>query len=161
MRAPFQVLVIPFIKEKGKYYYAIFKRRDLKLWQFIAGGGEKNETPLEAAKREAYEEAEIDKKSRYIKLASICTIPAVNIRGLKWGKEIVMIPEFTFGVKVSSRKLKISKAHTQYLWVSYGEAIKKLKYDSNKSALWELDFRLKNKKLKSVEKNTEILKKFL
>lgn len=161
MRAPFQVLVIPFIKEKRKYYYAIFKRKDLNIWQFIAGGGEGSETPIEAAKREAYEEARINKKSPYIKLASICTIPAVNIRGLEWGKEIIMIPEFTFGVKVPSRKLKISNAHTQYLWFSYKEAIKKLKYDSNKSALWELNFRLRNKNIKGIERNIKGIKKFL
>jgi len=161
MRAPFQVLVIPFVKEGKKYYYAIFKRKDLNIWQFIAGGGEGNETPLEAAKREACEEAGISKKARYIRLASICAIPAVNIRGLEWGKEIVMIPEFAFGVKLPSRKLKISSAHTQCLWLNYEDAIKKLKYDSNKSALWELDYRLKNKNLDDIKKNAKVIKRFL
>lgn len=161
MRAPYQILVIPFIREGEKYYYAIFKRKDLNIWQFIAGGGEGDETPIEAAKREAYEEAGIDRKSRYIRLASICAIPAVNIRGLEWGKEIIMIPEFAFGVELPSRKLKISSAHTQYLWLSFEDAIKKLKYDSNKSALWELDYRLKNRSVDDIEKNVKIIRRFL
>jgi len=161
MRAPFQVLVIPFVKEKDKYYYAIFKRRDLNIWQFIAGGGEGNETPIEAAKREAHEEAGIDRKSLYIKLASVTVIPAVNIRGLEWGKEIIMIPEFSFGVELPSKKLKISSAHIQYLWLRCEDAIKKLKYDSNKSALWELHYRLKNNNLDGVEKNIRSIKKYL
>lgn len=161
MRAPFQVLIIPFIKEKNKYYYAIFKRKDLNIWQFIAGGGEKKETPIEAARREAYEEAKIDKKSHYIRLSSITVIPAVNIRGLEWGKEIIMIPEFAFGVWLFSRKLKITNAHNQYLWLSFENAIKKLKYDSNKSALWELDYRLKNDDFKGIGKNIQLIKKLL
>lgn len=161
MRTPYQVLILPFVKEGGKYYYAIFKRKDLNIWQGIAGGGEGYEKPIEAAKREAYEEASIERKSRYIRLASITTIPAVNICGLKWGKEIIMIPEFAFGVELHSRKLKITNAHTQYLWFSRDDAINKLKYDSNKSALWELDHRLKNRNLDGIEKNAKTIRRFL
>ena len=162
MRAPFQALALPFIKEGEKYYYAIFKRKDLGIWQFIAGGGEGDETPIETAKREAYEEAGIDRKSPYIRLASITTIPAVNICGLKWGEKIIMIPEFAFGVELPSRKkLKISSEHTQYLWLNCEDAIKKLRYDSNKSAIWELDYRLKNKSLGGIKKNFQTIKKFL
>ncbi len=160
MRAPFQVLIFPFIKEKGKYYYAIFKRNDLGIWQGIAGGGEGNEKPLETMKREAFEEASIGPKSTYIRLSSMTTIPAVNICGLKWG-EIVMIPEFAYGVEVQSRELKISGEHIKYLWVSSESAIKKLKYDSNKSAIWELDYRLKNGSLDFIEDNIQLIKRFL
>lgn len=58
MRAPFQVLVIPYKKVKDDVLYAIFLRNDMKVWQFISGGGEDNELPIEAAKREA-----LDRKS--------------------------------------------------------------------------------------------------
>lgn len=47
-----QVLVIPYKMINGKAEYCIFKRSDALYWQFIAGGGEDKETPLEAAKRE-------------------------------------------------------------------------------------------------------------
>ncbi len=47
MRAPYQVLIFPSIKEDSKYYYAIFKRRDLGIWQGIAGGGEGAGLPAE------------------------------------------------------------------------------------------------------------------
>ena len=134
MRTFYQVLIIPYIKEKDKYYYAIFKRKDLNIWQFIAGGGEDDEAPIEAAKRETYEEALIDKGLRYIRLSSITTIPAANIHGVKWG-DIVMIPEISFGVEAVKKELKISNEHTQYLWLSCDEAINKLRYDSNKSAV--------------------------
>lgn len=159
-RSPYQVLVFPFIKEKGEYYYAVFKRKDMDIWQGLTGGGEGEESPLETMRREAYEEAAI-KKSPYIRLASIATIPAANIRGFIWGKEIIMIPEFAFGVELFSKELKISSEHSHYLWLSCAEAIKKLKYESNKLALWELDYRLKNKSIDGVEKNRQSIKKFL
>lgn len=161
MRAPYQILVFPFVREEEKYYYAIFKRKDLNIWQGIAGGGEGDEKPIEAAKREVYEETSIDRKSRYIKLASITTIPAANICGLKWGAKIIVIPEFAFGVEVPSRKLKISSEHTQYLWLSCKDAISKLKYDSNKSAIWELEHRLRNRSLDGIEKNIQAIRRFL
>lgn len=44
-RAPFQVLIIPYIVDKGEIKYGIFKRSDRDVWQFISGGGEENETP--------------------------------------------------------------------------------------------------------------------
>lgn len=159
-RAPFQVLVFPFIKEKGKFYYAIFKRKDMNIWQGIAGGGEGSEKPFEAAKRETCEEASIDEKSSYIRLSSMTTIPAENIHGLIWG-DIVMVPEFAFGVEVKSKNLKTSAEHTEYRWFSCEEAIKKLKYDSNKSAVWELNYRLKNKNNSGIKKNIQAINKFL
>lgn len=159
MRAPLQVLVFPFIKEGNSYLYAIFKRKDMDAWQAIAGGGEDNETPIEAAKREAYEEAMIDKNSNYIRLSSITTIPAVNIHGLKWG-DTIMIPEITFGVEIKSKEINLSDEHNEYLWLSFKEAKEKLKYDSNKSALWELDYRLKNN-LNGIEENNATIRTYL
>jgi dihydroneopterin triphosphate diphosphatase len=161
MRAPFQVLIIPFIKEGDKYYYAVFKRRDLSIWQFIAGGGEGQEGPVQAMRREAKEEALIDEKTPYIRLATVNTIPAANIHGLIWGEDIIMIPEFTFGLEMPSREIKIDTEHTEYLWLAYDEVREKLKYDSNKAALWELDHRLKSGKLNGIGKNNEIIGKFL
>jgi dihydroneopterin triphosphate diphosphatase len=161
MRQPYQILAFPFVKEKDNYYYAIFKRKDLKVWQGIAGGGEKDEKPIETTKREIYEEVFVDKILRYIRLASVFTIPAEKICGLKWGKKIIMIPEFAFGVELSSRRLKIYSEHTQYLWLSYKSAINKLKWDSNKLALWELNQRLKSKSLDDVEINIQTIRKFL
>jgi len=157
MRAPLQILAFPFIKEDGKYYYALFKRKDIGVWQAIAGGGEDNETPVEAMKREIYEEASIDKNSLYIRLSSIATIPAINIRGTIWN-DIIAIPEITFGVEIASRELNIGDEHTEYSWFSFDEAMDKLKYDSNKCALWELDYRLKNNQNSS--NNIQLIKKY-
>lgn len=142
MRAPFQVLLFPYIKEGDEYLYAIFKRADFGFWQGLSGGGEDAETPDGAVRREAYEEAGIDRGSSYIRLSSMTTIPAEYVGGKKWGEDIVMIPECAFGLEMTSKVLNISNEHSEYSWVSFKDAIKMLKYDSNKSAVWELHHRL-------------------
>ncbi len=145
MRAPFQVLIFPFISEKRGYLYAIFKRRDLKFWQGISGGGEDKETPAQAARREVFEETKIDKTSRYVVLDSMTTIPIANVGNYKWKEGIFVLPEHAFGVEVFSKDLKIGKEHSTYKWLSYEKAKELLKYDSNKIALWELNYRLNKK----------------
>jgi len=72
-----------------------------------------------------------------------------------------MIPEFSYGVEAKSKALKISNEHTEYLWMDAESAMKKLKYDSNKSAIWELDYRLKNGSTDFIDDNIQSIKKFL
>ena len=56
-RAPFQVLVLPFRRTGGGgVEFAVLRRRDLGLWQGVAGGGEDGEAPGQAAVREASED---------------------------------------------------------------------------------------------------------
>jgi dATP pyrophosphohydrolase len=144
MRAPFQVLVLPYrYSIKGRTEYAIFKRSDAAYWQFIAGGGEGEETPIEAAKREANEEAGIPFHFEYITLDSKNTVPIEGVTGeFTWGENIFVIPEYTFGVRSDDREIVLSKEHTESVWLGYQEAVAMLKWDSNKNALWELNARL-------------------
>jgi dATP pyrophosphohydrolase len=148
-RAPFQVLVLPFRCRKGKSpLYAIFRRADSGVWQGIAGGGESTESPLESARREAREEGGISEANSYFSLESRCTIPVVNIRGFKWGPNVLVIPEYTFGVQMTSAEITLSSEHSEYRWTSYAVAHRLLEWNSNKNALWELDTRIKKHKLK-------------
>lgn len=146
MRAPFQVLVIPYKIINKKILYGIFLRSDMKVWQAISGGGEDNETPIEAAKREAYEEAGIDYNAKYIKLDCTCTIPVEFITGkFTWGKDVYLLNEYTFGVDVTNKNIVLSNEHENVKWLTYNEAKETLKWDSNISALWELNKRLLRK----------------
>lgn len=133
----------------------------MNIWQGIAGGGEEGEKPIETAKREAYGESLISKESNYIKLASITTIPVISVCGFKWGEKIAIIPEFAFGVELFSREIKISKEHAEYQWFNFKDATDKLKWDSNKTALWELNYRLENMKLGDIEENIKAVRQFL
>ncbi|UCH43448.1 MAG: NUDIX pyrophosphatase [Dehalococcoidales bacterium] len=143
-RAPFQVLVLPFRHSQGGYLeYAIFRRRDGEYWQFIAGGGENNEKPLESARREALEEAGIPPESDITALDSCNTVPVVGVTGeFTWGENVYVIPEYTFGANFDSGAITLSMEHTEYRWVSYQDALTMLKWDSNKNTLWELNARL-------------------
>jgi len=142
MRSPYQILVFPFFRDGKTFKYCIFKRRDLGFWQGIAGGGEEGETPLESAKRESLEEAGIPKESTFIKLNSCSSIPVTAIRGFIWGEKTLAIPEYTFGVELASPRIILSDEHFSYNWFPYYVAEKRLKWDSNKIALKELNDRL-------------------
>src|SRR5438105_4352052 len=72
VRQPFQVLVFPFRRSATHdLRYAIFRRRDLGTWQGLAGGGEGDETPEDAAHREAFEEAGISRDSPLLRLDTV------------------------------------------------------------------------------------------
>lgn len=60
MRAPYNVLVLPYFLGKERPLFCILKRSDLNIWQFIAGGGEDDEPPLTAARRESGGSGNID-----------------------------------------------------------------------------------------------------
>jgi len=146
MRAPYQVLIFPYIKTGQKVKYCVFKRKDMKVWQAISGGGEEDETPLESAKREAKEEAGVSSENKFFQLSSMATIPVEAIRGFLWGEDVLVVPEHAFGVEVKDEKIDIKDEHTEYKWGTYEEVSKELKWDSNKNALWELNHRILNNK---------------
>ncbi len=143
-RARFQVLVIPYrIDADGQPRYLLFKRSDLDVWQWIAGGGEDNEAPEQTARREALEEAGIPKDACLIRLDSMASIPAIHFaeRNL-WGDDIFVIPEFSFGVEVQIKEVCLSGEHSACEWLEYETARCRLEWDSNRTALWELRSRL-------------------
>lgn len=146
MRAPLQVLVILYKKEKDEILYGIGLRSTRNIWQFVAGGGEDKETPIEAAVRELREETSINiKKEDLIVLDSKATIPVVNVTGTyTWGKDVFVVPEYAFAVNATNFQIKLSNEHTEFKWLEYDKAMNNLTYDSNKTALWELNERLKN-----------------
>ena len=47
MRAPYQTLTILYKKENEQIKFAIFYRNSHPIWQFVSGGGEDNETPID------------------------------------------------------------------------------------------------------------------
>ncbi len=145
-RAPFQVLVIPyFILSPSEILYAVFRRLmdGRGCWQAIAGGGEDDETPEQAARREAWEEAGIEPHSDYLALNCMAMIPVVNVAGFSWGENVLVIPEYCFGVQAPTRQLRLSGEHLECRWLAFEDAHAQLTWDSNKNALWELNHRLR------------------
>lgn len=142
MRAPLQVLVLPYRWTEDEPEYLILKVNDGDYWQFVAGGGEDDESPLEAARRECREETGLE--GDLLQLDSMTTIPRYHFRSADtWGNKVYVVPEYTFALKASQGKVLISREHTEYRWVTFKEGSRLLKWDSNRNALWELDQRLK------------------
>jgi dihydroneopterin triphosphate diphosphatase len=146
-RAPFQVLVYPYRQmSDDEYQYALLKRSDAGWWQGIAGGGEDDEMPLDAARREAREEAGITSESHFLKLDTIVWVRVTEFRDIYlWRDDLFVIPQHCFGVLVSDESIVLSGEHSEYRWLDYDEADKHTRYDGNKTALWELNQRLKGK----------------
>jgi len=48
-------------------------------------------------------------------------------------------------VNAQGLQISISHEHAEYKWYDYEESRKALKYDGNRTALWELDKRLKGR----------------
>jgi dATP pyrophosphohydrolase len=143
-RAPFQVLVYPYRKNPaGIIEYALLKRANPGYWQCVAGGGENQETPLEAAKREAFEEAGVSADGEFICLDSVDSIPVIEFKDSQnWGDQLYVIPQYCFGVKANNAEIVLSREHTDYRWLTYEKAYKVLKYDADRTALWELNQKL-------------------
>jgi dATP pyrophosphohydrolase len=146
-RAPFQVLVYPYRKlEHGTYEFALLRRADAGFWQGIAGGGEDGESALDAARRETWEEAGLPVESSFLRLDTVEPAPVIEFRdSYLWGEERFVIPQYCFGVLVEHRELALSPEHTEYRWLAYEAARDLLKYDGNKTALWELHQRLQGR----------------
>ena len=139
MRAPFQILVLPFRRIQNGFEFAAFLRSDAGYWQGIAGGGEGGESPENAAKREAKEEAGIPPTLHYLRLQTTTSVPVHHFKErTHWPTNLFVIPEFTFAVDCTGIDLKISEEHTEIFWGTYVEVEARLKWDSNRTALWEL-----------------------
>lgn len=149
MRAPFQILAIPYRITKNGIEYCVLHRADHDQWQFVAGGGEDDETPLNAARREIFEESGIT-VGDIISLDSICSIP-IDIFPQRylynWPSEMYVVPEYSFGFECNEEMI-LSDEHTECKWLNYENAYSKLKWDSNRTALYELNCRLLHLKTK-------------
>jgi len=142
MRAPFQILAIPY-RENTEFEFCVLHRSDIDQYQFVAGGGEDDEKPIDAALREIFEETAV-KAEKIIPLTSLTYVPSkiISEKHRKfWSKGTYVIPEYAFAFKCDSEIL-LSDEHTGFEWLSYDEAVKRLTWDSNKTALYELYCRL-------------------
>jgi dihydroneopterin triphosphate diphosphatase len=144
MRAPLQVLVIPFRRTAAGLEFAVLRRSDAGWWQFVAGGGEDDESPQQAAERETREELGITVNDCLLPLDARATVPRSCFPASDaWGHEVYVIPEHCFAIHTGDSPLVLSGEHSEVRWVSYDQACSMLRWDSNRTALWELNERLK------------------
>jgi dATP pyrophosphohydrolase len=146
-RAPLQILVVPYTRDtSGSILYGVLCRSDNGQWQGVAGGGQDDETPEQAAIRETQEELNLS-CPQLLPLDSFATVPAAHFAQWSLWREskpdLYVIPEYAFGVQVEDpTQVVLSREHTQIQWLPYIDARSLLTWDSNRTALWELNQRL-------------------
>ena len=145
-RAPLNVLVFPFRRTAERAIeYAVFLRADGggETWQGVSGGAEIGEDVVQAARRELFEETGLSPTQALIRLDSMATVPASLFRdGKDWGPNVYVVTEIAFGVDVTSEsEIRLSHEHSEFRWLTFGAASRLLRWDSNRTALWELNER--------------------
>ncbi len=146
MRAPFQILAIPYRFIGGNLRICVLHRADHDQWQFVAGGGEDSETPVEAARREIWEECGL--YAEVTQLTATCHIPTNIFHPHildEWPSDLYVVPEYSFAFPCPD-ELTLSHEHTECVWLTPAEARSKLKWDSNRTALYELECRLRGER---------------
>ena len=142
-RMPFQVLVIPYRRVAARIRYAAFLRTDAGVWQFIAGGVSRGKRKLQAAQREAREEAGIPPRADFVELQSVASVPAHNFRARRyWPPDLSAIPEYCFAVNAGGLRIRLSPEHSQVEWLTFVDCMARLHWESNRTALRELHERL-------------------
>jgi 8-oxo-dGTP pyrophosphatase MutT (NUDIX family) len=140
MRNPIEVEAIVFRRNGSKLEFLLLKRRKEfgGFWQPLTGGNEDEESLIETLKRELREETGIEEIKRIIE----------NVHYFEWiDNSNNLIKEYCFGVEVSpSCEVKLSKEHDDFKWCDFEEAMKLLKWDGNKVAIFRLNEILKSEK---------------
>lgn len=148
-RLPYNVLVIPFrTGAESPPLFCALRRSDAGYWQWVAGGGETGETPIDAARRETREETGIHSPA-LIPLSMEARVPVHNFAAARtlWPADLYVIPEYCFAVEAPSADIVLSREHSEFRWATYDEAMDLLHWQSNQSALWELNERIRREDL--------------
>jgi dATP pyrophosphohydrolase len=146
VRQPVQVVVFPFRVTASGPEYAILRRADDGCWQGIAGGVEDGEDLVTAARRETAEEAGLAGASPLYKLDMVSGVAKTMFAASQyWPGELYIVIKHHFAMDVtrSPASVVLSHEHSEFRWVPYAEAFAALRYDDDKTALWELDARLR------------------
>lgn len=144
-RQPRQVHVYLYRQRGGRYEYAIFRRADMpECFQGVCGGGEGDETLEQAARREAYEEAGVTGDVPLQRLESVSFLPDTifSEKARKvWGERVCVVPMYFFAMPYEG-EIVLSDEHTQAEWLPYEEAYRRVYFEDQKIALYELNERL-------------------
>ena len=127
-----QVEVIVFKMVNGQPLFLLLKRNPRRggFWQPITGGVHDEEKLPDAARRELFEETQINEHLRFIE-----DIYYFEFDSLGYGR----LKEYVFGVEVAENvNITISSEHTEMKWCTFEESLNLLKYERNKEGFKNL-----------------------
>jgi 8-oxo-dGTP pyrophosphatase MutT (NUDIX family) len=128
------VFIVTYSKVKNKIFYLILKRKlHWKGWEFPKGGINFLETKKQAVKREIKEETGL----------KILKIKKFDFNGkYNYNKKYFDRKDFSgqtfvlYSAKVKKEKVKLDKLeHSDYKWVDFNTAIKKLTWPNQRKSL--------------------------
>jgi dihydroneopterin triphosphate diphosphatase len=154
MRQPLTVLVFPFRLGASGPQYAIFRRADDANWQSVSGGVEGAETLAQAARRETTEETGLPGTRPLYKLDMVSGVEKTCFAASEhWAADLYIVPKHFFAMDLtdSGADVRLSEEHHEFRWMDYDEAYGALRYDDDKTALWELNARLSHDDLPDPE----------
>lgn len=107
------------------------------FWQSVTGSLEANETHLEAAVREVYEETGYrTHQSELIKLGLVNLFEIAPQWRIKYAPGVIYNEEVCFALKVEKLDVVIdSLEHDAFAWVDYEKAMQMLYWESNRRSL--------------------------
>jgi dihydroneopterin triphosphate diphosphatase len=113
----------------------------------IASGGDKGETPEEAARRETREEVGIEPVGPWIALKPVLSLPVNVIRPdarKHWPGWLTTIPCYPFAIEASSSTVfHLSQEHSECRWAHSDEARALVHWDTDRVALTALEVLLR------------------
>ncbi len=121
----YQFLILKRTKEQGGY------------WQPITGTKDKDEDILDAALREAFEEAGLNKKEIIREIKNFYEFDLRDTREHVFGFQVK--PDFEPDIKSN-----LDKEHEKYRWLNLKSALSELVWEENKRALIRLNEILMN-----------------
>lgn len=153
MRQPHSVLVFPFRRTEAEPTFAILRRSDDSNWQCVAGGVEDDESLSVAARRETFEETGFSGSPLYkLDMASGVGKHWFSASSY-WPDDLYIVRKHFFAMDVTSADtgVSLSSEHSKFQWVSYEAAASMLRYDDDKTALWELFQRIQRNDLNDAD----------
>ena len=117
-----------FLREREKIKYLLIKY-GWGHWEFPRGGIEKGESLEETSKREIEEETGI-KNVRFVPGFKEWTKFFFKLKG----ENVMKIATFLLA-ETKTEKIKLSSEHTDYDWLEYKGALRKLTFDNSKEIL--------------------------
>jgi dihydroneopterin triphosphate diphosphatase len=126
-----QVEIIIYKVINNEPLFLLLKRIPEKggFWQPVTGGVHENESLASAAKRELFEETQID---NFINFLS-------DVHYFEFNDGTGALKEYVYGVEVDeTTDAKLSPEHTEKKWCKIKNVLELLKYDSNKDAFKKL-----------------------
>ncbi|MEV4177289.1 NUDIX domain-containing protein [Nonomuraea sp. NPDC049709] len=145
MRQPYNVTVLVYRFAAGRPEFAVFRRSDDGHWQGVGGGVEDGEDLVTAARRECSEETGLPGTAPLRRLDMVGGVEKACFAAARhWPADVYIVPKHFFAMDVTGAgEIVLSAEHREVRWLAYEAAHAILRYDDDRTALWELDQRLR------------------